>query len=495
LIRPAGVSSNLAENKMVSKKIVVVWLAILSMPLAFKAQTADSPKLPDTAAGQRVAAYIKAFNTGNDVVMRQYFADNISATALEQRPIDARVEIYREMRGNLGELQPRRVKDASESAVTVLFQTTKGGWVEIGFLFEPQPPHKFLGLRVEDVEPPQHGAEDNTPATLTESQVLALIEKRLNELVSADEFSGAVLLAKVDKPIFQKAYGLASKEYNVPNRIDTKFNLGSINKIFTQVAVGQLVEQGKLSLDDRLGRYLAEYPNRDAAEKVTIRQLLDMSSGIGDFFGSEFDAMSKSRLRTIKDFLPLFASQPLAFEPGTSHQYSNGAYVVLGAIIEKVSGQDYYEYVLEHVFKPAGMQNAGWYEGDKPTPNMASGYTGEGAGSRRNNMYTRPARGSSAGGGYATTEDLLRFSLALQTGKLQVPSFREPSATGKQGSPDAKPKSFSGVGIAGGADGINAVLLVNSTSGYTLVVMSNYDPPSAEKVAQQIRGWLAKVKS
>jgi CubicO group peptidase (beta-lactamase class C family) len=480
---------------MVSKKIVVVWLAIFSIPVPFKAQTPNSPKLPDTIAGQRVAAYIKAFNTGDEVVMRQYFASNISAIALAQRPIDARIEIYREMRGNMGELQFRRVKEASESAVTGLFQTTKGGWVEIGFLFEPQPPHKFLGLHVEDVEPPRHEEEDNTPVTLTELQVLFLIESRLNELVSADEFSGAVLLARRDKPIFQKAYGLASKEYNVPNRIDTKFNLGSINKIFTQVAVGQLAVQGKLSLDDKLGRYLPEYPNRQAAEKVTIRQLLDMTSGIGDFFGPQFDAMSKSKLRTIKDFLPLFASQPLAFEPGTNHQYSNGAYVVLGAIIEKVSGQDYYEYVRDHIFKPAGMQDAGWYEGDNPTANMASGYTGEGVGARRNNMYTRPARGSSAGGGYATAEDLLKFSIALQTDKLQLPNFREPSATGKQGSPDAKPNSFSGVGIAGGADGINAVLEVNSASGYTLVVMSNYDPPSAEKVARQIRGWLAKVKN
>jgi CubicO group peptidase (beta-lactamase class C family) len=480
---------------MVLKKTVVVWLAILSIALPFKAQTAGPPNLPDTIAGQRVAAYIKAFNTGDDGVMRQFFANNISTTALEQRPIDARIEIYRDMRGNMGELQFRRVKEASESAVTVLFQTTKGGWFEIGFQFEPQQPHKFLGLHVEDVEPPQHDEEDNTPATLTELQVLALIESRLNELVSADEFSGAVLLAKGDKPIFQKAYGLASKEYNVPNRIDTKFNLGSINKIFTQVAVGQLVAQGKLTLDDKLGRYLPEYPNRGAADRVTIRQLLDMSSGIGDFFGPQFDAMSKSKLRTIKDFLPLFASQPLAFEPGTNHQYSNGAYVVLGAIIEKVSGQDYYEYVHEHVFKPAGMQNAEWYEGDKPTPNMAGGYTSEGGGSRRNNMYTRPARGSSAGGGYATAEDLLKFSIALQTGKLQLPNFRESTATGKQGSPGTKPKSFSGLGIAGGANGINAVLEVNSASGYTLVVMSNYDPPSAERVARQIRGWLAKVKN
>ena len=481
---------------MIQKKFVLVSLVILSLTASFKAQTTDSPKLPDTLVGKRVAAYINAFNSGDEQTVRRFFADNVSAAALEERPIDLRIGVYKEMRGNMGQLQLRRIKEATEQGITAVFQTAKGGWFEIGFLFEPQTPHRFLGLRVEDVPAPQDQPEDKTPAALTESQVLALIEGRLNELVAADEFSGVVLLAKGDKPIFQKAYGLASKEYGVPNRIDTRFNLGSINKTFTQMAIGQLVEQGKLSLDDKLGTHLPDYPNRDAADKVTIRQLLDMSSGIGDMFGPRFETMSKSGLRAIKDFLPLFASQPLQFEPGTKRQYSNGGYIVLGAIIEKVSGQDYYEYVREHIFKPAGMQNTEWYEADKPVPNVASGYTREAAGEgpRRNNIFSRPARGNSAGGGYSTAEDLLKYSLALQSGKLRLPSFRESTGAEKPG-PAGHRTSFAGVGIAGGASGINAALESSSASGYTSVVMSNYDPPSAEKVAREIRGWLAKIKN
>jgi D-alanyl-D-alanine carboxypeptidase len=399
------------------------------------------------------------------------------------------------MRANLGELQLRRVIQAGENQITGLFQTTKGGLVEIGFQFEPDAPHRFLGLRVEDAEGPQDVPEDKTPAAQTEAQVIALIESRLNELSAADEFSGAVLLGKGDKIVFQKACGLASQEYNIPNRIDTRFNLGSINKTFTQVAVGQLVEQGKLSFDDKLGRHLPDYPNRDAAEKVTIRHLLDMSSGIGDFFGPQFEAMSKSQLRTLRDFLPLFASQPLRFEPGSKRQYSNGGYIVLGAIIEKVSGQDYYDYVRDHIFKPAGMQNSEWYEADKPTVNVASGYTQQRAeaGKRRNNIYSRPARGTSAGGGYSTAEDLLKYSLALQSGKLRLPNFRESSAASTQQPSGSKASGFGGLGIAGGAPGINAVLEANTGSGYTLVVMSNYDPPSAEQFAKQIRAWLARI--
>jgi CubicO group peptidase (beta-lactamase class C family) len=217
-----------------------------------------------------------------------------------------------------------------------------------------------------------------------------------------------------------------------------------------------------------------------------------MASGIGDFFNPEFESMPKNRVRTLKDFLPLFASEPLLFEPGAKHQYSNGGYIVLGAIVEKVSGQDYYRYVREHIFMPAGMQNTDWYEADTPTPNLANGYTREGVEDkdktvRRNNFYTRPAKGSSAGGGYSTAEDLLKFTQALQARKLRVPEFRGPDSPGAQ-----LPAGY--VGIAGGSPGVNALLVSDPETGYTVIVMSNYDPPSAEKVGKQIRAWLANVK-
>jgi CubicO group peptidase (beta-lactamase class C family) len=485
---------------MLLKKISLTLLAALLLPSAALAQNTDAPKLPDTLAGRRVEAYIKAFNSGDEQLMRAFFEENVAPTALQQRPAAARLEVYRGMRSNMEGLELRRISGASSNAVRVLVQTKKGEWLELSFKFEQDPPHKLLGLRVEGSEAPQ-GAGENVESTssLTEAEAVKSIEKHLDAIVAADEFSGVVLLARGGRPIFQKAYGLASQEYNTPNRIDTKFNLGSINKIFTQIAIGQLVEQGKLSFDDKLGKYLPDYPNRDAVDKVTIRHLLNMSSGIGDFFGPEFEATPKDRLRKIKDFLPLFASKPLAFEPGSKRLYSNGGYIILGAIIEKVSGQDYYEYVREHIFKPTGMQDTAWYETDIPTPNMASGYTRRDVGSRagnswRNNLYTRPAKGNSAGGGYSTAEDLLKFASALQTQKLRIPDFREGAAGAKQNSSDRNPGSFSGIGIAGGASGINAALEAGEDGDYTSIVMSNYDPPTAEKVGKQIRRLLERVK-
>lgn len=477
------------------------------------AQDAGEVRLPETEAGRRAAEYVRAFNTGDEERMRRFIAENVSEEDLRQRPVEARLEVYRQMHGRMGTLTPRRLVRASEQEVVVVFEMKGGEWVEIGFIFEPATPHRLRGLRVEDVPRPSGGGGSNAApapaagAPHTEQEALAAVEKLVAEAAGRDEFSGAVLVAKGERVLWQKAYGLASKEYEVPNRTDTKFNLGSINKIFTQVAVGQLVEQGKLSLDDRLGKLLPDYPNREAAEKVTVRHLLSMTAGVGDFFSPAFDAAAKDRFRSVKDFLPLFASEPLRFEPGTRSEYSNGGYIVLGAIVERVSGQDYYDYVREHVFKPAGMQNTEWYEGDRVVTNLASGYTREGAGrlgakARRNNLYTRPAKGSPAGGGYSTAEDMHKFAIALQTGRLRVPNFRAREGAAEMqktsAAADAKPAAaataFAGTGIAGGAPGINAIFLAPAAGGYTVVVMSNYDPPSAESLGTRIRDLLRQIR-
>jgi CubicO group peptidase (beta-lactamase class C family) len=322
------------------------------------------------------------------------------------------------------------------------------------------------------------------------------LDRYLDELVKADKFAGAVLIAKDGHPIFRKAYGLASREYGVPNRPDTKFNLGSINKIFTQVAIGQLVEQGQLSLDDAIVTILPDYPNQQARERVTVRHLLSMTSGIGDFFNEKFQATAKDRLRTIADFLPLFASEPLAFEPGTGFLYSNGGYVVLGAIIEKVSGRTYYDYVHEYIFNPIGMEHTAYYQADDIVPNRASGYTrsgwttGEAASAAlplTNNFYMHAARGTSAGGGYSTVEDLLKFACALESGELRLPNFEAPP--GPQPGTGQPPQSGSRT-IGGGAPGVNAALGMNVAGVYTVIVLANLDPPSANAVAEQISAWL-----
>ncbi len=475
------------------------------------AQHTPPPALPDTPNGRAVARYLEAFNSGDEEKMRAFFLANVSAAALAERPVEARLGVYRQMRGNMGGIELHKILDASDARIETLARTRHGEWFNIGFIFEPGQTGKLAGLSVRDADAPAEAraearaasadAATSVPATLSEPEALSQVEKMLDEALKSDSFSGVVLVAKNGTPVYRKAVGLASVEYGVAARADMKFNLGSINKIFTQVAVGQLVEQGKLSFDDPVGKHLPDYPNKQAAERVTIRQLLTMRSGIGDFFGERFDRAPKDRFRSVKDFLPLFAAEPLRFEPGTREEYSNGGYIVLGAIIERVTGQSYYDYVREHVFKPAGMNDTDSYETDAGVRDLASGYTREGAsmGRRVNNVYTRPAKGSPAGGGYSTADDLLRFANALAAGKLLGPAYtrwvvsgEEPKGAGAAQTV-ALPVREGGRGVAGGAPGINAVLLMNFQTGYTVVVMSNYDPPSAEGLAKGIRDLLKRV--
>lgn len=313
-------------------------------------------------------------------------------------------------------------------------------------------------------------------APMGRAQLIAALGNLLDSLAREDRFSGVVLLADGDTAVFERAYGFADREARRPNTPDTRFNIGSVNKAFTAAAIRQLAAEGRLSLDDRLIRYLPDYPNRAVAVQVTLRQLLEHTAGIGGNIFGEPPGGTRAQLRTNADFIPLFAAEPPAFAPGTSRRYCNACYVLLGAVIERVSGRSYYEYVREHIFRPAGMDATDSYAIDSLPANTAVGYTRGGPGAPggdplRRNTAMLPGRGSAAGGGYSTARDLLRFATAARQARIS-------------GTPPG------GLGVAGGAPGVNAVLESGLAGRYTLVVLANMDPPIAEEIGRQVRLWL-----
>jgi CubicO group peptidase (beta-lactamase class C family) len=323
---------------------------------------------------------------------------------------------------------------------------------------------------------PSPGVEPPRPSPIPQAELVRRLSNSLDSLAKAGEFSGVAVLAKNGAPVFQHAYGMADRERRIPNNLETAFNLGSINKAFTQIAILQLNAEGKLDLDSTLATYWPDYPNKAVAQKITIRQLLRHSSGIG---GNIFDAPAggtRHDVRTLKDYLALFVNEPPQFEPGTSNAYSNAGYVVLGLVIERLSGQDYYTYVREHILEPAGMTRTGSFFVDSLPPNTAIGYTtgredAPPGAPLHPNTQELPGRGSSAGGGYSTAQDLLKFLKALREHRI----------------PNGMP---AGIGIAGGSGGINGVVEGDLPGGYDLVVLTNLDPPAAERVARMTREWL-----
>ncbi len=467
----------------INMKAILLTLILISTALSVCAQQTAVETLAKTPQGQRVLGYFTAFNSGDEQKLKAFFLENLAAEALKQRPVEPRLEFHRQLRGDFQSFEIKKIVSANDAEIELLVEGKTGGWAAYSFAFEKDSPLKMRGWQIERTDAPDPAEKPKISAPTNKTELISAVDKFLSEQVGEDKFSGVVLIAAADKPIFLKAYGLANKETKTPNNLETKFNLGSINKTFTRVAIGQLVRQGKISFDDKLGKFLPDYPNKEAAEKVTIRHLITMKSGVGDFFGDRFTAMPKDNLRKNSDFIPLFADLPLAFEPGTKDQYSNGGYILLGAIIEKVSGKSYYDYVRENIFKVAGMTNTDSFETDKMPANTANGYTRRNPKNELiNNIDFRPFRGSAAGGGYSNAEDLLKYSVALKSGKLTIPDD------------DGNPRKDGGLGIAGGSDGINALLLVNGQTGYTIIVLSNYDPPSAEKAGVQIRDWIKQIK-
>jgi CubicO group peptidase (beta-lactamase class C family) len=343
----------------------------------------------------------------------------------------------------------------------------------------------------------------NTPTRSSESEVMKALRVEIENVVAAGRFSGTVLVARDGVPVFTQAYGLADRERKISNKLDTRFRIGSMNKMFTAVAVMQLVQAGKLDLGEPLGKYMPDYPNKEVSATVTIHQLLTHTGGTGDIFVPEYDARRRE-IRTLKDYVALLGDRGLEWEPGSRFEYSNYGFILLGAVIEKVTGQSYYDYVREHVYAPAGMASTGSEPEDHAVPNRSVGYTTfDFNRPLQSNAEWLPYRGTSAGGGYSTVADLLKFANALQQHKLLDAHNTELLTIGKVDEPlpgaryaygfrDRQLRGTRCFGHGGGAPGMNGELRICPAAGYVVAVLSNLDPPAADEISDLVTDRLLK---
>ncbi len=466
----------------------------------------DEVKLPDTPAGKTVAAFLQSINSGDLEKMKRFHT--------ERGDTDENAEKDFNLYNQSGGFKALSVVASSDYEITILVQAKKDGRrLNFNIVVQPSPPHAIDTIRLQPVSEGKTASTNNAPPATApvkvanEAEAVKAIEALLDKEAAEDKFSGAVLIAKNGKPLLKKAYGLANKTAKAANRTDTKFNLGSMNKMFTSVAIAQLAEQGKLSFDDKVGKYLPDYPNADVRDKVTIHQLLTHTAGLGSYWNKRFDERRAS-IRTVSDYLALFADDKLLFEPGARFQYSNSGFIVLGAIVEKVSGKSYFDYVREHIYKPAGMTNTDAYEMRVETPNLAMGYTRNDdradapLATRKENSDSRPNRGGPAGGGYSTVEDLTKFAMALTTNRLLSAKYTELVTTGKVPMGGAKYAYGFGdmavdgkrtIGHNGGAPGIAAELGIFTESGYSVAMMANYDPDDLMPIVRQVKRIIAQL--
>jgi D-alanyl-D-alanine carboxypeptidase len=376
-------------------------------------------------------------------------------------------------------------------AVVSLYDREADTWLQLTITVEPDSPHRITEFSLRAPVPPPPDVP--IPPKLNPVQLAAAVEARVDELAAADEFSGAVLIAKDGRPILDKAWGFADRAARTPDTIDTQFRFGSMGKMFTAVAIMQLVQAGKIDLTAPIGRYLKTYPNREMATKVTIDELLSHTGGAGDIFGPEFMA-HRSTLRDLKDYVALYGARAPEFPPGTSGAYSNYGFILLGRIVEVVSGQTYDDYVRSHIFARAHMASTGMSPETTALSRRAIGYMSD-QGRLVSNAPTLSYRGTSAGGGYSTVGNFLKFANALMSNRLLDPGPTKLLTMGGVTLGGAfhpydfgswTPQGRTYLGHDGGAPGMNGDLRIYPDKGYTVVVLANRDPPIAGRIARYI---------
>jgi CubicO group peptidase (beta-lactamase class C family) len=459
--------------------IAVSWLvAALALPAGAQTSSGEAG-----VERQIAAALAEAVNAADRGALRRFVAERYAPEYQADGSADARVSELVQIREWTGGLAVISSERPEPEWVVVGVEERRTGWVStLRVGIEAQPPHRITALKVGPVEPPASlGA-----APLPVDGVRREAERLVAGLCRDDVFSGAVLIARGQEVVYEHACGLANKDFGVPNTTETRFNLASMNKMFTAVAIAQLVEAGRLRMDDPLSTYLPDFPSAQAASRLRIEHLLTHTGGLPSFFSDEWEAASPTRFRTIDDHLPLVAGKPLHFEPASQVAYSNTGFLVLGKVIEVVTGQSYFDYVRERIFRPAGMESSCYCDLDGVNEGLAVGYTRRvtDEGVRFSNyLYENPIRGGPAGGGFSTTRDLLRFARALWDGTLVSPATARLLTTPKTelhadlssyGYGFIARRGGRSFGHNGGSTGVSVEMEGFRDRGYTAIVLSNY---------------------
>ena len=313
-------------------------------------------------------------------------------------------------------------------------------------------------------------------------------------------FSGVLLVAKDGEILLERAYGKRDEREDHENTIHTRFNLASAGKMFTAVAILQQVAAGHVSLDTTVGEVIKDYPNKDFASQITIRQLLTHTAGAGDIdlFGTE-NVKNRQNVHSVTEMVSLHAHRAPAFPPGSNQEYGNFGHVVLGRMVEVLSGQTFEAYLQDRIFRPLGMNHTAFVDCTVKAADIATGYV-EIEGERKLNCETLPRRGFPAGGQVSTARDMFMFVEALKTGKLLPHSLFQEAIRPQhefmglgffatEYGPGYPERNFRW-GHAGSADGICTDIRTYPVTGETIIALSNADMPGCFEVTSFLhRQW------
>ncbi|RYG22822.1 class A beta-lactamase-related serine hydrolase [bacterium] len=375
------------------------------------------PTIPDTPNGRFLTQFLATVNSGDPATIRK-FAERLGNDDLLGLHAENHALLLQKLYQQSGGLKLERVRPDGGACIVKSRIGDRTIILEAGLNAAGKGEYGIM-----------RGAENSLTRTYSwpknpagKGGVVKAVGAYLDALAKEDLWNGVVLIAQGDRVLLHTAHGLADRGLGVKIRKDTKINLASLGKMFTATLVGELVQEGKVSLDDPLGKFRPEWPDVAAREKVTLGMLLSHTAGLGSLFQSPNYDRAR-RYTDATDMTSALVGEPLGFEPGKGWSYSNGGYVMLGSIVEKVLGMPYETAVRERVFRPLGMVSSGWADGNEALPNCAALYDRDlmdplGLEPKRRDGMFAGWRGGPHGGGYSTAEDLFRFGRALRTHRL-----------------------------------------------------------------------------
>ena len=461
----------------------------------------DISSMPEGKMGERIQSFIDTFNSGDPDRIKRFIQDECTGR-FKNISINEHIDVFTSYLLRTGGVSFHSIRtyDPPRRGETIVILKDRNFEFWWGFTLQFSEDNDYLITRISFNEARTPSNVKENP--LTEEDFLQKLKIIMQRLSEDEIFSGTVLVAKDSNVLFSYAAGEASKRYHVPINIDTKFNLGSMNKMFTSLTIMHLVDKGKLALEDTLDKFVDEtwLPN-ETTSKITIHNLLTHTSGLGSYFNAVYMKSSRQMFRKLDDYKPLIKVEKLAFEPGKRYQYSNTGMFLLGVVIENATGEDYFDIIRKVIYEPAGMKDTDCYEMDFPVENLAIGYSPD-KGSEwgwQNNYYKHVIKGGPAGGGFSTVGDLHRFALALLSGKYVSKSSLEKMWTDHYnagyGYGFGIQEGLNGkvVGHSGGFSGINSNLDIFLDKGYIIAVMSNIDN-GASPLARKIDTLLSRVK-
>lgn len=475
----------------------------LALAFVFPAAAADHAVLPDTPAGRLAGELIRHVNADTPAQMRRWAPTMLAPGTAADDKADFIASLVSAVRDEGGvDVFDVRTDPRQPGLLEVAVKGRRDAQAALFWLVvDPAHPGQFVDAHLVGMDNPLYADWPKGP--VSHPALRKLIHTTLDRLVSTSDFSGCVTVAEGGKTVFDECRGLADRTFNAPVDHQTKFHVGSVGKMFTAVAIAQLVENGKLSWNDTLAKRVPEYPDHATAKKVTVWELLHHTSGLGDFMVPEYFEHAERYVNPV-DYLGLIARQPLVGPPGKHPSYSNAGYILLGRIIENVSGENYFDYIQHHVFEPTRMTSSGFDSEDEIVPGLAVGYYhDDGVFSRtwKAAWMKNVSKGSPAGGCYSTNADLLQFAAALHAGKLLKPAtlakmFDDevpndgPGAIGA--GIDERISSGRHIrGHQGGIEGTTADLEMVWETGAVVALTSNEGPSQHWLLAEQIADLLA----